>query len=269
MTAATLTRPATTAGRVTFPGILRSEWTKLRTLRSTWWTAGTAVLVIVGIGLLIAADTASQDVTPDAFEFSSSTLIGMVLAQLILAVLAALTVTGEYGTGMIRSSMTVVPRRLPVLAAKAIVLSGFTAVLMLLTSVVTFVLAQLLSSSQGQVAPSLGEGDVLRVVLGAPLTVVLTGLIALGLGTLIRSTAGAVATAVGLFFVVPIVTLFLPSGVRGFAPYLPTNAGGALTGQAIASTGDDLSAGVGIAVMAAWAVVVLVAAGWRLRRTDV
>lgn len=268
---ATLTAPApvTTAGRVTTAGIVASEWTKFRSLRSSWWTLGTAVLLIVGFGALIAAT--SEEGGSDSFtspaELTSFLLLGVIFAQLATAILGVLMISGEYGTGMIRTSMTAVPKRLPVLGAKAAVYTAVVLPLTLVASFVTFFLGQAIRSSRGLETITLGDTGVLREVIGSSLYVTVAGLIALGIGTLLRHTAAGLATVVGIFFVVPIVANFLPTSINGFAPYLPSNAGGALWGLSMSN--ESMAPWTGFALLVGYAAVLLVAAGVRLRRTDV
>lgn len=270
MTAPTLTRPApaTIAGRVSFPGVLRSEVTKLRSLRSTWWTLAVAVFVIVGFGALVAAN-----VDPGSAAFSSpggiatESLFGVLFAQLAVAVLGVLMISGEYGTGMIRTSMTAVPKRLPVLWAKAAVYVAVVLPVSAVAAFVSFFLSQSIRSGRGVPTAALGDPEVLRNLLGSALYVTVAGLLAMGIATLLRHTAAGLAAVVGLFFVVPIVANFLPQSLTGFIPYLPSNAGGALFGLSMSN--DSLAPWTGFGLLALYTVVVLVAAAFRLRRSDV
>lgn len=266
---ATLTAPATTAGRVTTGGVVRSEFTKFRSLRSSWWTLGVATAITVGFGALIAAN--DNDGGPGAFrsaaEITSTALIGVVFAQLATAILGVLMISGEYGTGMVRTSMTVVPKRLAVLWAKAAVYTAVVLPLSFVTAFVTFFVSQAIRSGRGLTTAALGDPGVLREVIGSSLYVTAAGLLALGIGTLLRHTAAGLATVVGIFFVVPIIANFLPDSINGFAPYLPSNAGGALWG--VSMSNDSMAPWTGFALLAVYAVAVLAAAAVRLRRTDV
>ena len=149
--------------------------------------------------------------------------------------LGVLLISGEYGTGMIRSSMTVVPRRLPVLVAKLVVFATVVLPLSLATSLVTFWLGQAIRGGRGLATAGLGDPDVLRVIVGSALYVTVAGLMALGIGALLRHTAAGLAAVVTIFFVAPIITAVLPESINGYGTYLPSNAGGAL--------GDDLRVG--------------------------
>lgn len=261
--------PATTAGRVTTAGILRSETTKFRSLRSSWWTLGVALVIMVGFGALVAANFRfeGRDASPSPAQLVSTLLVGVVFAQLATAVLGVLMMSGEYGTGMIRTSMTVVPKRLPVLWAKAAVYVTIVLPLSLVGSFVTFFLGSSILSSRGHTAPVLTDPGVLREVVGSSLYITVAGLFALGVATLLRHTAAGVSTVVGIFFVVPIVANFLPTSINGFAPYLPSNAGGAVFGLSMAD--HSMAPWTGFALLAVYAAALLAAAAVRLRRTDV
>lgn len=269
--ASTLTpsRPATLAGSVTAGGIVRSEWTKFRSLRSSWWTLGVAVVLTVGFGALVgAASTADgPDSLASPAEVTSGLLLGVVFAQLATGILGVLLISGEYGTGMIRSSMTAVPKRLPVLWAKAAVYTAVVLPVSMVASFAAFWLGSAIMSGRGLPTVALSDSGVLREVVGSSLYITVAGLLALGIATLLRHTAAGLAAVVGLFFVLPIVAAFLPARISGFAQYLPSNAGGSLWG--ITMSTDQLAPWTGFALLGGYAVVVLVAAAARLRRTDV
>ena len=256
------------AGRVTQGRVARAELTKLRTLRSTWWTLGATLLLTVGVGVLISwAAGSSTDPSSLPSDVASRSQAGSILAQLALGVLAVLVISGEYGTGMIRSSMTCVPKRLPVLWAKAGVLVGVVLPLTLLTSLLAFFLGNAVWQAQGLPAPSLADHGVARIVLGTALYLTVVAVTALAVGTLLRSTAAGISTVVGVFFVLPVVFQALPVGIARWGEWLPSNAGGALTEQANGPAA--LAPWVGFAVLCAYAVAALAAAAWRLTRADV
>jgi len=252
--------PRTSAGTggVTLPRVALSEWIKLRSLRSTWITVAISVVIFLGLGMLItgltnahwsemhAADRASFDPT-------GASLAGVWLAQLAVASLGVMVVTGEYATGMIRASLSAVPRRLPVIWAKAIVFAVFTFVAMLVTSLVTFEIGQALLGTHGT---SLSEPHVMRAVLGVALYLTAVGLLSVGLGFVIRSTAGTIATVVGLLLVLPILVQLLPESWRSnISPYLPSNAGSTLF--TLGPDPNSLGPWVGFGVLCAYAVVAL------------
>ena len=264
-----VTGPATVAGPVTQVRVVRAEWTKLRALRSTWWCALSAIVLIVGLGAVIAGSGAPYKVSAgnSAAVGVSASLLGLLFAQLVIGVIGVLAFSGEYATGMIRATLAVVPSRLPVLWAKLIVLVGLVLPLTLLCAVADFFTATALESSRGGSAISLTDPGVLRTVVGASLYLTVVVVIGLALGALLRRTAAGLSVFAALFFVVPIVVGALPHKITGFAPYLPSNAGGALWGNPL-TTGHELGPWAGFAVLCGYAIVLTGLAAWRLRRRD-
>jgi ABC-2 type transport system permease protein len=258
--------------RVTQRRVLRSEWTKFRSLRSTVWTLLTAVVLSIGIGALFSAVSASQYHTfgpADRASFSpiSTSLDGMMFAQLAIGVLGVLLISGEYSTGMIRSSLTVVPRRLPVLWAKLGVFAGVVFSLTLVTSFVSFFLGQALLSSH-HLNVAISAPGALRSVIGAALYATVAGMIGMALGGVLRNTAAGISTFVAVFFVIPPLTDLLPSSWSShFAQYLPSNAGEVLFGGGRGLV-HPLAPWSGFGVLCAYAVVMIGLAAWRLRRAD-
>ena len=257
------------AGPVTQVRVVRAEWTKLRALRSTWWCALSAVVLIVGLGAAIAASGAPYHVSAgnSAAAGVSAALLGVLFAQLVVGVVGVLAFSGEYGTGMIRATLAVVPSRLPVLWAKMIVLAALVLPVTLLCAVVDFFAATAIESSRGGSVISLTDPGVLRTVVGASLYLTVVVIIGLALGALLRKTAAGLSVFAAVFFVVPIVVGALPHKITGFAPYLPSNAGGVLWGNPL-TTAHALSPWAGFAVLCGYAVVLTALAAWRLRRRD-
>ena len=260
--------PATVAGPVTQARVMRAEWTKLRALRSTWWCALTAVVLIVGLGAIIAGSGTPYHVSPGntAANGISVALTGVLFAQLVLGVVGVLAFSGEYGTGMIRATLAAVPSRLPVLWAKVIVLVGLVLPLSLLCSFANFFTAAAILSSRGGSVLSLSDPGVLLTVAGSALYLTVVVIIALALGALLRKTAAGLSAFAAVFFVIPIVVGVLPHSIKGFAPYLPSNAGGALWGQGVRA--QALSPWTGFAVLCGYAIVLIALAAWQLRRRD-
>jgi ABC-2 type transport system permease protein len=273
MSAVTGTRlapvPVTVAGPVSQVRVVRAEWTKLRALRSTWWCGLTAVVLIVGLGAAIAGSGTAYHVSAanSAAKGVSAALLGLLFAQLVIGVVGVLAFSGEYGTGMIRATLAVVPARLPVLWAKVIVLAGLVLPVTLLCAVVDFFAATAIEFSRGGSAISLTDPGVLREVVGASLYLTVVVIIGLALGALLRRTAAALSVFAAVFFVIPIVVGALPHTITGFAPYLPSNAGGALWGSPL-TIAHALSPWAGFAVLCGYAVVLTGLAAWRLRRRD-
>jgi ABC-2 type transport system permease protein len=261
--------PATVAGPVTQVRIIRAEWTKLRALRSTWWCTLIAVVLIVGVGALVAGSGTVYHLSAgnSAAAGISGALLGVLIAQLVLGVVGVLAFSGEYGTGMIRATLAVVPARLPVLWAKVIVLAGLVLPVSMLCAFADFFTATAIESARGGSAISLTAPGVLRTVVGSSLYLTVVVIIGLALGALLRKTAAGLSVFAGVFFVIPIVAGTLPPSMRGFTPYLPSNAGGALWGQS-ATSAQALSPWTGFAVLCGYAIVLTGLAAWQLRRRD-
>lgn len=258
--------------KVTQGRVLRSELTKFRSLRSTVYTLLTAVVLMTGIGAIFSAVTASQYPTSDAAERASinpvtTSLSGVMFAVVAFGVLGVLVTSGEYSTGMIRSSLTAVPRRLPVLWGKLAVFAGVIFPVSLIASFISFFLGQVLLNSQ-HIGVSIGAPDALRSVIGAALYLTVAGMIGVALGALFRNTAAGIATFAGVFFVIPPLASLLPSSISGhLSPYLPSNAGSVLWGGT-QNAPNALAPWTGFALLCGYAVVLITAAAWRLRRSD-
>lgn len=263
---------AGTSLRVTQWRVLRSEWTKFRSLRSTLWTLLVTVVLMVGLGALISAVGASawDDLDPGrraTFDPVGASLSGVGFAQLAVGVLGVLVISGEYSTGMVRASLTAVPRRLPVLWAKLAVFAVVTFAVTLVAALVAFLVGQALLDGAG-LGVSLSADGALRSVIGSALYLTVAGLTGLAIGTVLRSTAAAISTFVGVFFVLPPLTQLLPdSWTSQFVQYLPSTAGSALTGSTVGIE-NALEPWAGFAVLCAYAVVMIGIAAVRLRRTD-
>ncbi len=268
-TAAAVHRPSL---QVTQSRVLRSEWTKFRSLRSTIYTLLSAVVLSIGLGALFSAVTVSQFATFNPVERAqfnpiSTSLNGTLFSQLAIGVLGVLLISGEYSTGMIRSSLTAVPRRLPVLWAKLGVFAAVVFAVSTITSFVSFFLGQALLGSQS-LNVSISAPGALRSVMGAALYVTVAGMIGLALGALLRNTAAGISTFVGAFFVIPPLTQLLPSSWSShFVQYLPSNAGGVLYGGT-QNLSNALAPWTGFGVLCGYAVILIGLAAWRLRRVD-
>ena len=266
----TTTRPSTL--KVTQARVLHSEWTKFRSLRSSVWTLLVAVVLMVGIGALFSAVTASQFHTFSAgdvarFNPISTSLNGISFAQLAIGVLGVLMITGEYSTGMIRASLTVVPRRLPVLWGKLTVFAGIVLGVSLVTSFASFFLGQALLDSHN-LGVTISAPGALRSVVGAALYMTVAGLIGMAIGTLLRNTAAGISTFVGVFFVLPPLAGLLPASVSDhLVQYFPSNAGAALYGGGRDVT-NALAPWTGFGVLCAYAAVLIALAAWRMRHKD-
>jgi ABC-type transport system involved in multi-copper enzyme maturation permease subunit len=254
---------------VTQARVIRAEWTKLRALRSTRWCALAAAMLITGLGAAIAGSGTPYRVSAgnSAANGVSAALLGVLFAQLVIGVVGVLAFSGEYGTGMIRATLAVVPSRLPVLWAKVIVLVGLVLPVSMLCAFADFFAATAINSARGGSVISLTAPGVLRTVIGSSLYLTVVVVIGLALGALLRKTAAGLSAFAAVFFVIPIVVNALPSNIKGFAPYLPSNVGGALWGSPLGNA-HALSPWTGFACLCGYAVVLTAAAAWRLRRRD-
>lgn len=258
-------------GLPAFAGVVLSEWTKLRSVRSTKWTIFSLVVVMVGLGALIcfAAAATFDQVTPAeraVFDATATSLAGLGLAQLAMAVLGVTAIGSEYSTGGIRTTFVAVPRRLRVLAAKAIVIGAVALVAGTVTAFAAFFAGQAMLSSAG-IETALGEPGVFRAVVGAGLYLAGSSLFGLAVGTLLRSTSGGIAVTVAALLVVPIVTLLLP-GAWGDAVqrYVTANAASQIT--AVRPSPDALGPWTGYLVFTLWWVAIFAVGALRAVRRD-
>ena len=253
---------------VTFRRSVASEWIKFRTLRSSWAVLGTAMLGMLVFGLLIAYNTRHLSANLQANDLApSATLQGYYLAQLLIGALGVLFVSGEYSTGMIRSTFAAVPKRLPVLWGKLAVFVTVTVVTMIPVSIVAFLSAQgLISGFRPGI--SLGAPGALRVVIGTGIYLTLLGVIGAALGWILRSTPGGLVAYVGVILIIPV--LFgnvLGNWGKHIAQFLPTAAGQSFS-TSLPESSPSLSPWVGLAVLVIWAVVAVAIAAVALRRRD-
>ena len=275
MSATMIARPtAASLPRLSAVGILRSEWVKLRSVRSTVWSYAIIVVVSFAIALLLAATIDYDGAAPPA-EMQTSIVLqastfGIYFGQLIVGVLGVLTISGEYSTGMIRSTLTAVPKRLPALAAKALVLFVTTFVVGLISVFGSLLIASPLLAASG-VEADYGDGALIGNLLLAALYLALVAVFALGLGTILRSSAGGIAASLGTILLLPtivslIAALTQAEWANDLMPYLFTNAG---TGMYTPSLGGEgLGQGQNTLVVLAWVAVSLVGGALLLKRRD-
>jgi ABC-2 type transport system permease protein len=254
--------------------LARSEWIKLCTVRSTYWTLLAAAAGMIAFGALLTAAyvrhyTGAGPAARSAFDPAAYSLSGFFLAQLAIAVLGVVVMTSEYATGSIRSTLAAAPQRGTVLAAKAAVFGAVAAATGIASAFAAFLTGQVILSQKG-IEAHIGGPGVLRSVTGAGLYLAVLGLLALGLGTVIRRTAGAVAAVVGLFLVLPVLVQGLPSGWQAaITRYLPSAAGQAIIGRTkFTPPGHLLSPWTGFALFCAYAAAALTAAAVGLNRRD-
>jgi ABC-2 type transport system permease protein len=259
-------------GRVTQAGVFRSEWTKLYSLRSTRYALLATAVMTIGFGIIASAATVSRWSSLSAadkatFDPLSTSLLGVRFGVLAIGVLGVLLIAGEYTTGMIRSTMTAVPRRLPVLWGKTGVYALVALVITVPAVLIAFFAGQAILSGQ-HVQIAFSQSGVPRAVLASAGYLTLVGLFAMGLGAIMRNTAAGIATFAGIMFVVPPLVSILPSSIaNSIDPYLPSNAGEAM--MKIGHHANTLSPGAGLAVFAGYVVAVIAVAAVLLTRRDV
>ncbi len=216
---------ATRYATIGFDDVLRSEWTKLRSLRSSQLCAGLVVLLMFGLAIVMGARWAHQSGrVPDKFDATNIGLSGVYLAMIVVGAVGVLTISSEYATGMIRATFGAVPQRLSVLSAKAIVLTVVTFVGGEFVTLASFLLCQAFLAHK-DAGVSLGDPGVLTAVVGAGLFLTAVTLLGVGLGAAIRHTAGAISAFFGVVFALPAVVDLLPTNWRNdIIEYLPLNA---------------------------------------------
>ena len=262
----------TSRRRVTQARVFLSEWTKLRSLRSTRYALLATAAFTIGFGILASAITASRWSTMTAadkakFDPLSTSLLGVRFGVLAIGVLGVLLITGEYATGMVRSTFAAVPKRLPVLWAKVGVYALAGLALAVPSTLIAFFAGQaFLSSEHIQIAFS--SAGVPGAVLGTALYLTLVGLFGLGLGAILRNTAAGIATLVGILYVIPPLISILPTATaNAINPYLPSVAG-----EAIMKVGQQphmLAPWAGLALFAGYAAAAVAVAAVLLVRRDV
>lgn len=244
-----------------FGGALRSELTKIRSVRSTYWALMTTVLVTVLIGVLACVFTSAVSSGPRTSYFDPTyvSLVGLIIGQLIIAVLGALTVTSEYTTGMIGTSLTVQPRRGTLFAAKAAAFALVSLGTGLVAAFTSFLLGQAILS-HGDPGATLGQPHVLRAIVGAGLFLCVSGLLAFGLGALLRYTAAAAVMAIAVLFVSLPISAFLPDSWQASArKWIPFNAGSQIWSTVSDPGAHMFSPWAGFAVFTGYAAIAVAA----------
>lgn len=256
-----------------FVDAARSEWTKLRSVQSTYWTFAIAVALGVGLGALASAVSASHYASDPTehigFDPATRSLLSLELAQLAFAVLGVITVTSEYSSGMIRTSLTVVPRRMRMMMAKLLVFGLTALVVGEATAFAAFSIGQyLIHQHAGVPSASLGQPQVARIVVGAGLYLVLIGLLGGGFGVIVRNAAAGIAIVVAMLFIIPgLVEAALPeSWSQPINEYWPTLAGQRIIFMHRGS--GELSAWWGFGEFALFVAVVIAVAMYLLRLRD-
>jgi hypothetical protein len=251
--------------------VIISEWTKLRSLRSTRYSLFAAALLTIGVAALACAVVAhhwAQMSAQDRLEFHplEVNLAGVQIAQLALGVLGVLVITGEYSTGMIRATMTAVPKRLPVLWGKALVYGVVALALTLPSTLIAFFVGESILARH-HINIAFSHPGVSRVVIGAALYLTVIGLFGLGIGAIVRNTAGGIATFAGVMFVLPPLMNVLPiSWNNAASPYLPLSAGESI--MALTRGAHQLAPWTGFGLLCAYTAGTLLVASVLLLRRD-
>jgi ABC-type transport system involved in multi-copper enzyme maturation permease subunit len=259
-------------GRVTQMRVAVSEWTKLHSLRSTRWSFLVAIVLTIGFSALFAAVTSSHWGSMSPHDRAGRSPLetaqgGINVSQLAVMVLGVLVITGEYSTGMIRASMTAVPKRLPVLWAKLGVFGIATFLLMLPSVVASFFITQAILGRHDILQISFTHPGVARAVIGGAIFLTMVGMFSLAIGAIVRNTAGGIATVFGLFFVIPpLLNVFPTSWQNSINPYIPNSAGRSIFQLTHGS--HSLSPWGGFALFAVYTAVAIAIAAVLLVRRD-
>lgn len=256
---------------------LRAEWTKTRTVARTGWLL-LAVIALTVAGSAMASTATAAPTCPSSgctFDSAKLSLTGILLGQAVVVVLAVLAIGNEYSTGMVRTTLTAMPRRAAVLAAKAAILTGMT-----LAAGTMAVLASVLAArrilpgngftpAHGYTALSLADGPTLRAAVGSVLYLTLIALLSLGVATAVRDPATAIGVVLGLLYLFPLAILVVSDQTwqRRLWQVSPMNAGLAIQSTTNLS-GLPLAPWAGLGVLAAWAATALLAGGLLLRLRD-
>lgn len=266
------THPGSPPGRYRLGGVLGSEWTKLLSVRSTVWTLLVTAVLGVGLGAVVTSAQAARFssrglVARATFDPTRSSLAGMLLAQLAIGVLGVLVVSAEYSTGTVRATFAAVPRRTTVLLAKVLLFGAVALVVGEAISFVAFSLGQRILSGKTPTA-SLSDPTVLRAVVSGGLYLAVLGLLALGLATIIRHTAAAISTFVGLLFILPIISDVLPSSFSNDVNrFLPAAIGTVMLSAHYHGV-DPFGPWASFGLLCAYTLAVLVVGGVLLVRRD-
>jgi ABC-2 type transport system permease protein len=264
-----MTTVSTAPSTVGFANLARSEWTKLKTVRSTYWTALCATLATVALGAIICARLAAEinagRESIQGIDQTTFSLNGLYIAQIAAGALGVLVISSEYGTGMIRATLSAVPQRLAVLAAKAVVFGVATLVLGELMALAAFGIGQGLLS-QAHAGVSFTDPGVLRAVIGGGLYLTVVGLLGFGLGVLVRHSAGALSAFFGVLFAPTVIVDLLPSSWHDAINYMPANAGSQIF--AVQHTSGALAPWAGFGLFCGYAAIVAVTAAVLMIRRD-
>lgn len=256
---------------VSFAGLLRSEWIKLRSVRSTVWSYATVIVISLGMAAVMSASSGfGGEQIPAAAQpaiVAQAATFGIFFGQLVVAALGVLAISGEYSTGMIRSSLTAAPTRLPMLAAKAVVLFVCTFAVGVLSTVGSYLVAAPIMAGLG-ITAGITDPDLVLPLLGGALYLAMVSVFALGIGAILRSSAGGIAAALGAILLLPIAFIMIPAQwALDVSPFLILNAGLALFGLN-GFTSAAFETWQNVLIVLGWVIAALAAAAVLLRRRD-
>jgi len=279
---ATATASVRADARLGFGGVLRSEWIKFTSLRSTYWTTGIIIALWLGLTLIAAASGMSTPIGPDGqalpmtddllqYNLVSFGTFGVMVGVLVAAIQGVLAISGEYSTGMIRSSLTAVPGRLSMYAGKAVVVFVWMFLIGAVSTLGSYLVALPFLAADGVEATL--DGPVLLAYLGAAVYLGLVALFGLGIGTLVRAGAGGIAIVVGVLLVLPTLILaltFAAEWLGDVLPYVLSQSGAAMSNIEGNPAFGELEYGPGVAtlIMAAWSGVALLIGAVALKGRD-
>jgi ABC-type transport system involved in multi-copper enzyme maturation permease subunit len=257
-------------GRYSIGDLMRSEWTKLESVRSTKWTLGLTILIGLGVSAIAAAETTSHWNDPGSHHFgfdpTSLSLTGVFIAQLIIGVLGVMVMSAEYTTGTIRATFSAAPRRTEVLIAKTIVFGAVALAVAMVTAFFSFFVGQALLTAPA-VHATLSTPNALRQVVGIGLFLGIVGLFAMALATIIRRTAGSISAFVAILLVLPSILRALPNSLYdAIVKFMPSNIGNAMVSTG--SQSNSFSPWVGLLVMLGYTAALLVIGGVLMKRRD-
>jgi ABC-2 type transport system permease protein len=261
------------AGRYNLIDLARSEWTKLRTVRSTMWTLVIIVVLGLGISAIATAETRANwsTMSPQSiatFDPVSLSLVGLFIAQFAMGVLGVLVITSEYSTGTVRAVFAAAPQRPRVLLAKVLVFGALAVVVAEIVSFASFFLGQALLTSPA-IHDTLSSPGALRAVAGCGLFIAALGLLALGLGTIIRHSAGAISCFVGILLILPLLVQALPNSIAvDVRRFLPDRIGATMITTNGSSGTGVFSPWVGLLILVGYAVAANIIGAILLSRRD-
>jgi ABC-2 type transport system permease protein len=257
---------------VTQARVVHSEWAKLWSLRSTRWSIAVAFISMAVIGIIASAVNMSRWSTMTHFaqlhyDAIDTSLAGINFAQLAVGVLGVLVITGEYSTGMIRSSFMAVPRRLPVLWAKAGVFSVITFILILVGAFIAFLISAPIVHEH--VPLSISQPHALRAIIGMALVMAMLAVACVSVGALVRNTAGGIATFAAIYFALPGIVEILGTSIKNsISPYLPSSAAATLYTARPEAGSHSLSPWGGFALFCGYTLATLAVAAYLMRKRD-